>query len=113
MVLELEVSAIIVGQIGIIKRFSWYSFGFGCITSPVCRSYKCSIKIPLVYPISGRRWHDNVASTCALCVNRFSRSAKSSLGNSLLWTSLGPNVCPFFRGRMIFIYMKLGVGQVS
>ena len=76
MVLELEVAATIVGQIGIIKVSTSDSAGtvLALAILPVCRQILNALSLkkkPFVYPISGRRWHDNVASTCALCVSRF------------------------------------------
>ena len=68
MVLELEVAAAIVGQIGIIKVSTSDSAGtvLALAILPVCRQILNALSLkkkPFVYPISGRRWHDNVAST--------------------------------------------------
>ena len=76
MVLELEVAAAIVGQIGIIKVSTSDSAGtvLALAVLPVCRQILNALSLkkkPFVYPISGRGWHDNVASTCTLCVRRF------------------------------------------
>ena len=76
MVLELEVAATIVGQIGIVKvsTSDLASTVLALAVLPVCRQILNALfsqKKPLVYPISGRGWHDTITSTCALCVRRF------------------------------------------
>ena len=76
MVLELEVAATIVGQVGIIKVSTSDLAGtvLALAVLPVCRQILNALSLkkkPFVYPISGRGWQDNVASTCTLCVRRF------------------------------------------
>ena len=76
MVLELEVAATIVGQIGIIKVSTSDSADtvLALAVLPVCRQILNALSLKkkhFAYPISGRGWHDNVASTCTLCVRRF------------------------------------------